>query len=155
MAIINTNINIPGFGFPAEIDDLIGVAIANPQNDDNLFYQTSSGKWINKQPGTKGWSIEVNAYTDLPAASGYTNLVALVKNDSGTWPFKKKAGFWRSTGTAWQWLGVLALGSMADVNISGITDGQGIIYDSANAGFIPGTVGTYADIQRMAFLMGV
>lgn len=86
----------------------------------------------------KGWKGEVDYQSDLPDPSLHTGEVWLVKNDSGIWPFKKKAGFYRSTGGTWKYLGVSTLGSLTDVDVSSITDGQGIVY--SGGGFVPETL---------------
>ena len=89
-------------------------------------------------PTKRGWKGEVDYQSDLPDPSLHTGEVWLVKNDSGILPFKKKAGFYRSTGGTWKYLGVSTLGSLTDVDISSITDGQGIVY--SGGGFVPETL---------------
>ena len=53
-----------------------------------------------------GWEGEVDYYSDLPDPSLHTGKVWLVRNDSGIWPFKKKAGFYISTGGTWKYITV-------------------------------------------------
>lgn len=94
-----------------------------------------------------GWSGEVDVYGDLPSPDSVTGEVWLVKNDSGVWPLKKKAGLYRSTGGSWKYLGVATLSSLGDVDVTSITDGQGIKYSENDGGYIPETFTKEADFQ--------
>ncbi|MCX7759435.1 MAG: hypothetical protein N2169_07525, partial [bacterium] len=85
--------------------------------------------------GGGNWT-EVDYYADLPDPSEHTNKVFLVKNDSGIFPFKKKAGFYRSTGSQWKWLGVLSLSSLADVDTTGVQNNDILVYNSSSGGWI-------------------
>lgn len=130
----NTDFDVEWVDVSTELGGLTDVDLYDVQDGDAIVYDAATGTWI---PGEAGGKFTVSETAPSAPENGDTWF------DSST----GKAYIYYSDADSSQWVeignpgGFSSLSVLSDVDLTGLADGNSLVYDSASGNWIPGEGG--------------